>query len=353
MEIVPFVARTAAEAFARIQAQMGPEAVVLNVRQLPVAGLARLWRRPRIEVLACPPGLFKSAPPHAATDIAPPASLSTANPANPGPTASFAPVAEEASLSLPLRSSRWRVGTLLANAGFQPLATQRLLDDIEAHHGPEPPTSLPREIAVLRETLRQHWMVADPVHSGAPQVLVGPSGSGKTTLLCKWLTKQVLLEGRAARVYRIDGTRANTSEILDVHAVILGVPVVRGLSGVENCASGEWRFVDVPGVDWRDPAAIGELRRSLDKISGAEVHLVLNGAYEVPVLLAQVRAFSPLSLKGLMVTHLDEENRWAKLWNLVLSGPLALRFLSSGQNIPGEFVDASPERLNDRWLGPR
>ena len=80
---------------------------------------------------------------------------------------------------------------------------------------------------------------------------------------------------------------------------------------------------------------------------------MLNGAYEVPVLLAQIRAFSSLPLNGLMVTHLDEETRWAKLWNLVVSGPLALRFLSAGQNIPGEFLDASPDRLNDRWLGGR
>ena len=221
MQIVPFVARTAAEAFARIQDQMGPEAVVLNVRQLPVSGLARFWRRPRIEVLACPPGLFRepagSASAEPLPELAPRFPLAPL-PAN--PTDPMAPPVLEAggaSLGPGVRPSRWRVAELLSAAGIQPLAAQRLIDDIETHHGPQPPATMHREIAFLRETLRQLWMVADPIQKTRPQVLVGPSGSGKTTLLCKWLTKLVLMEGESARVFRMDANTANTAETLDVH----------------------------------------------------------------------------------------------------------------------------------------
>ena len=352
MEIIPFVARTAAEAFARIQSQMGPDAVVLNVRQLPVTGIARLWKKPHIEVLACPPGLFRTSGSDEESQASPTTRLQeTPVPVAPGfpsdPAALFAAPAVSG------RPSRWKVAPLLASAGFLPLVSQRLLDDLELHHGEAAPSTLNEEIALLRETLRQHWMVGDPVQRSRPQVLVGPPGSGKTTLLCKWLTKIVLMEGQSARVYRMDGATANSGETLDIHAEILGVPVTRGEPGNENSSSGGWRFVDVPGVDGRDQAAIGELRRSLDKISGAEVHLVLNGAYEVSVLLAQIRAFSTLPISGLMVTHLDEEARWAKLWNLVLSGPFSLRFMSAGKHIPGEFMEAGPDRLNERWLGGR
>lgn len=97
---------------------------------------------------------------------------------------------------------------------------------------------------------------------------------------------------------------------------------------------------------------MGDLSRVLDKISGAEVHLVLNGAYEIPVLMDQVRGFSTLRLRGIFVTHLDEEARWAKLWNLVLGTPLALRFLGVGGGIPGEFIEATPDLLNARLFGP-
>src|ERR1700744_6309800 len=50
-----FIAASAEEAVAQIRAKLGPEAVVLNVRPLPANGLARLWQKPMIEVLAYKP----------------------------------------------------------------------------------------------------------------------------------------------------------------------------------------------------------------------------------------------------------------------------------------------------------
>ena len=361
MDIIPFVARTAAEAFARIQQEMGPEAVVLNVRQLPVSGFARLWRKPHIEVLACPPGQFQS-PASKPTSDAPAAHAnplstvvtSSGNHPHPLTTSPFpeSGIANDKNWPVQgLRKSKWRISQLLSSAGLTPVTAQKLLDDIETHHGVEPPRTLPEEIVVLKESLRQLWTVSGPIARRRPQILVGAAGAGKTTVLCKWLTKLALTEGNSVRVFRIDGVTANTAEVLDIHSEILGVPVERSVSGLSNSTSEEWRLVDVPGVDWRDRPAIGELRRALDKFTGADVHLVLNGAYEVSVLLSQARAFSSLPITGLMVTHLDEENRWAKLWNLVLETPLPLRFLSAGPNIPGNLFEATPDLLNDRWLG--
>src|ERR1700735_4204224 len=55
MQPIPFTAATAEEAVAQIRAKLGPEAVVLNVRRVPSNGLARLWQKPMIEVLAYKP----------------------------------------------------------------------------------------------------------------------------------------------------------------------------------------------------------------------------------------------------------------------------------------------------------
>src|SRR6266487_7135485 len=55
LQVVPFVAESAADAVAQIRAKLGPDAVVVNVRQLPADGLAKLWKTPRIEVLAYQP----------------------------------------------------------------------------------------------------------------------------------------------------------------------------------------------------------------------------------------------------------------------------------------------------------
>jgi flagellar biosynthesis GTPase FlhF len=61
-----------------------------------------------------------------------------------------------------------------------------------------------------------------------------------------------------------------------------------------------------------------------------------------------VRAFSKLPITDLIVTHLDEETRWGKVWNLALGTNFPVHFLSSGQNIPGDFIAASAEQLFSR-----
>jgi flagellar biosynthesis GTPase FlhF len=62
MQPIPFMAVSAEEAVAQIREKLGPEAVVLNVRRLPLNGLARLWQKPMIEVLAYVPDSPAPAP---------------------------------------------------------------------------------------------------------------------------------------------------------------------------------------------------------------------------------------------------------------------------------------------------
>ncbi len=113
----------------------------------------------------------------------------------------------------------------------------------------------------------------------------------------------------------------------------------------ESAADAERVLIDLPGVDWREAAAVAELGGRLNEFPAAHAHLVLNAAYETPLLLAQIRAFGALPVTDLVFTHLDEERRWGKLWNFVLGTDYALRFLSAGQNIPGDFFEASAELL--------
>ncbi len=83
----------------------------------------------------------------------------------------------------------------------------------------------------------------------------------------------------------------------------------------------------------------------LEALPGAHTHLVLNAAYDTTVLLAQARSFSALPVDDLIFTHLDEEKRPARLWNVLLGTNFTVRFLSRGQNIPGELVCARPALL--------
>jgi flagellar biosynthesis protein FlhF len=325
---IPFIAASPEEAVAQIRARLGPDAVVLNVRPINPPGLARLWQKPMIEVVA-----YRPEPP--------PAPVAPVNEA----LAGFRQELEEIKQQVDLNNSGWRVVGLLQKTGLLPLHTQHLLDALKAAHGDNPPSNLSEEINMARAQLAGKWRAPYAIGPHSMHVLIGPAGSGKTTLLCKWLTQAALVEGRVARVWRLDGATANTAEFLSVHGEALGVAVERGWTPDGQVLNEDIGFMDLPGVDWRSPQAIRELAVQLTQMGSPHMHLVLNGAYDIKVLLAQVRAFSALPLEDLIISHLDEEPHWGKLWNLTLGAGLPIRHLSAGSNIPGEFWEASADRI--------
>jgi flagellar biosynthesis GTPase FlhF len=171
--------------------------------------------------------------------------------------------------------------------------------------------------------------------SGRPHVFIGPPGTGKTTLLCKWMTLSVLNENRSAKVWRLDGTVANTAEFLNVYGEMLGVPVERFVSPVETRV--DLLLVDLPGVQPGDADAMRALSDQLAVLPSPRVHLVLNAAYETSILSEQFHAFAQLQPEDLSFCHLDEERRQGKLLDFILGTNCSLRFLSTGQKIPGDF----------------
>ncbi len=354
MQLTSFIAASAEEAVTQIRARLGPEAVVLNVRPLPANGLARFWQRPMIEVLACKPEAPVSEPAPISEALAEFRQQlyeikqqveSQASRAEREPLISDSEDLTRISAEVSdLTGSHSRAGVVLNKAGLLPLHVQHVLDQLHAEHGDVSSVSLGEEIALTRAVLAKSWRKSRPIAPNSVHVLIGPAGSGKTTCLCKWLTQAALVDGRLARVWRLDGATANMAESLSVYCEILGVPAERAWQ-----ADGKLRedigFIDLPGVDWRKPAAVRELTRQIEQFGAIHAHLVLNGAYDISTLLAQARAFSGLPIEDLIITHLDEESRWGKVWNLALGTNYSIRHFSTGQNIPGDFHEASAEMI--------
>jgi flagellar biosynthesis protein FlhF len=332
---IPFVASSVEEAVAQIRGRLGAEAIVVNVRRLPVGGLARLWQKPMIEVLAYGP------------EPSPAPALAAAAPQLSDALAEFREELDQIKQQVG-NGSGWRVAPLLQKTGVLPVHVQTILDALQAAHGASPPPSLGAELARVRGVLQERWRAPLPLEERSLHVLVGPPGSGKTTCLCKWLTQTALVEGRMARVWRLDSAIANTAEALSVYCEILNVPSERTWQpGAGNIAE-DIAFVDLPGVDWRNPAALQDFAKQLPQHKSNRLHLVLNAAYDTSILLAQVRAFSTLPIADIVLTHLDEETRWGKIWNLALGTAYPIRFLSAGHNIPGDFSPATADKILSR-----
>jgi flagellar biosynthesis protein FlhF len=341
MDIHTFVADSAADAVGQIRHKLGPEAVVLNVRQVPADGLSRLWQRSRIEVLAHLPEKERPALSGArlaarleSNQIYQPASKNEA-------AREAAP--ETGEPARPPRPKEWRINTFLEESGLLPLYSGRVLQEMQTRVGETPPSSIADEIELARNVLVDNWRSKRrECKEGEVHVFAGTPGAGKTTGLCKWLARSVLTEGREVEVWRLDGHAANTAESLSIYCEILGVPIKRYVPA-EAASPSKMVFIDLPGINPKDSSALEGLQYFVSELPNAQVHLVLNAAYDTRLLLFQARAFSALPITDLIFTHLDEEHRWGKLWNFVLGTNYSIRSLSAGQNVPGEFWEASAD----------
>jgi len=332
MKLSVFTAENAEAAVRQVQESLGPDAVVVSVRKLPGSGLARLLHRGGlIEVTAGVP----EKPRHVV----------------PAGVDAYSPFTEEMEPEFeapPARAAhRWRSIAWLESLGLLPEFADRLELKLRTTHGAKPPEMAIAEWAAVRDAIGTFWRPPRPeVGTGRPHVFIGPPGSGKTTALCKWLTTAVLKGEHRARVWRLDGETANTSEFLSLHCEMIGVPQERFWSDAEslNCTE-DLLFIDLPGVEAHSMAGLKGLRDVLQSLPQPHVHLVLNAAYETTLLFDQFNCFAPLLPEDLIFTHLDEEQRRVKLWNFVLGTNCSLSWLGGGQKIPGDFRRAESSLL--------
>lgn len=333
MKLVAFYADNANSALAQIHRELGPEAVVVSVRKLPAAGIARLWQRHgRLEVTAGVPHKEPEPKPSPSSRVEDTEMRS-------------APVVNQPMTVRTPPPGRWRSVAWLESKGLSPAFTDQLEQKVFLLHGEIPPPTPEQEWTAVTDLIVCHWQKARQTMTGTgrPHVFIGPAGSGKTTALCKWMTSAVLLNEQTARVWRLDGETANTSELLTLHCETLGVPVKRFWD--ERAEPADLLFVDLPGIEMHNPEALSALRDQLALLPDPHIHLVLNAAYETPILLEQYQAFASLQPEDVIFTHLDEERERVKLWNFVLGTNCPISFLTTGQKIPGEFRRAEPSLL--------
>lgn len=386
MKVHTFKAANAKEAVEAVNQALGPDAVIVNIRKAPKPGWQGLFQSPQVEVSAVSQGepvggvspSVKDTP--LATD-----QLNSADATSVGQAGGRLDVVDDTPIEIPklieptvqfdqqaiepvqdfdsqlsqsfgqavtdfgqsTANEPFGIESILEKIGVLPLQVERLMRLVKRRFPDLESRSIGDQTQYIRHCLVDHWngfAKEAETNSQSRKVLIGTPGCGKTTALCKWLTQTVLAKRQLAKVWRLDGHMANTAEMLTVHAEMLDVSVER-VWQPEEIPDGVVQFFDLPGVLPSDESGLTTLRKFADEIHPAEFLLVLNSAYELEHLINSVRGFSDLPISGFIVTHLDEETRWSKLWNLTLETNLPILYCSGGQDMPGDFVQLTSEML--------
>lgn len=322
------VVRSADEAVKAIREQLGENARVLSVRQLPSQGLSGLLGRPRLEVIA---------------QLASPELPSAMQPALGQPAADHgraATVANPFSFDRGQMVSRdipTGLGDLLRRSGFSPALVARLEGAPElAGHDRKP---LHRVLVDVGLSLGASARRRAPRTLPARAAFLGSPGSGRTTALCKWLAREVFSNGRSGRVFKAEFDRPNPSEGLDVFCEALGLVLEHASPDTPLPQSGnEFAYVDMPALSVRRPQDNRALLRYLDAAPVEGRVLILNALHDLAVLRDTYAAGRDLGATHLVFTHLDELEHWGKLWDFLIEGELSPLFLSTGAGLTGDLV---------------
>jgi flagellar biosynthesis protein FlhF len=329
-----FVVRSADEAVRLLRERLGENARVVSVRQVEGAGLARFLRAPKLEVIAevieekepADPPDGEESPASTAADL--PESV------EPEPIVPEEKEANEADLET---APYEELARLLARGGIPPVTLAKIRSASTWPRIAELPLSMAlNEITLL---LRDEYQAQTPLPLDQRVAFIGGAGAGKTTALCKRLASDVFVRRRRAAVLKVDLDKANPSDGLAVFCEALGVPLSRAVEDLPTLLPNEKIYLDFPGIGFDDADEIEDYSAALDSLAVTSRILVINAAYEASVIKQIYSAGERLGATHVVFTHLDELTYWGKLWEFLLNYGLTALFLSSGQNIAGDFVE--------------
>lgn len=192
---------------------------------------------------------------------------------------------------------------------------------------------------------------------------VGPTGVGKTTTIAKIASKFKLNEHKKVAFITSDTYRIAAVEQLNTYANILDVPVKVVYTEEElKKALDEFKDYDLILVDTAGRShknseqreAVIDLYKSVkndDDSVDSEVYLVLSVTTKYRDLISITKAYENLGKYKLLFTKLDETGTLGNILNIKLLTGAKLSYTTAGQNVPDDIETVNVQKLAKQLLG--
>jgi flagellar biosynthesis protein FlhF len=331
MHLKRFRAATVRDAIAQARQDLGPDALVLSTRLVPVSGF-RGWLGIReVELTAAQDGgPMSGIRPESRPADTLLTDLSADGPATPPPVTD------------PL------VARLCATGLTRDLA-ERVVRDLPKAQRRQPSAQ------VLAEILARHigGVAAGAEPYASVELFVGPPGAGKTTTIAKIAAQERARRGTRVSLLAADGFRVGAVEQLRLYADIIGSPfaVARTPREIEQSlvASRGPVLVDTAGRSLGDARAL-EVATALAALPGVRTHLVMPAGASLREATRLLDAYGD-KVRRVVLTRVDEADAISPLLDLIAQRDLAVSYLGTGQRVPEDLERGTPQSLARHMMG--
>lgn len=189
---------------------------------------------------------------------------------------------------------------------------------------------------------------------------IGPTGVGKTTTIAKIASKFSVEGKRKVALLTTDTYRIAAAEQLRTYADILEVPfrVIYTVEEIETALTDfkgyDYIFVDTAGHSHQNEtqkATMNEFLHSIDGMVEKEVYLVLSATTKYRDLISIADSYKEMTEFKLIFTKLDETTTLGNLLNLKLYTGAPLSYITCGQNVPDDIEHFNPQKTVKLLLG--
>ena len=396
MEPRTFKAPSTQHALEQVQQELGTDAIILSVRQVPGGQAWQTWKRPEVEVMAVPMHPAGSLDPNANSELYSPKDRMDPN----FQTVPRMPREYRSDVKTTKITNKKILETYLARFTTQIAQTKSGVKDLQGSK-PDPNTipenqmnrmsrknKIPisvvnikhyleeqglanelvkRILTVSSETLSpdalqdekhlriylKHLLEAyirvpknnlvDPEPVGRIFCVIGPSGSGKTSVCAKLAAYYSKVHHKKVAWISADTIHTGAITLARSYTESLSVPLRLVYTpdelaiAVEAEADSDLIVVDTPARNPYRPQEVIDMGEYLTALPQRETYLVLQATAKEADLHEAVVAFNPFKINGLVITKIDETKYFGNIFNLAWRSQIPLCALTTGTNVLTHF----------------
>lgn len=206
----------------------------------------------------------------------------------------------------------------------------------------------------LRQRLAEHlvaFMKTEVPNLEGAVLFTGPTGVGKTTTLAKLAARLKIVEKKQVAILTLDTYRIAATDQLKTYATIMDIPMRIAYTPKEArieldaMRSFDVVLIDTAGRSQNNDMQMSELKALFDVIQPNLAFLVISMNSRFSDLKDVLERFQATRHTHLILTKMDETRTLGHLINASLLGGIPLAFITNGQRVPEDIVEANAKDI--------